>query len=49
MTCPHAPTLPSTPRALAQDADAEVVVMVRAVTYASSALTMRTRLYQVLG
>jgi hypothetical protein len=41
----------STPNANrhAQDADAEVVVMVRALAYASSTLTMRTKLYPVLG
>ncbi len=43
------PTNPIQTRIRPKDADAEVVVMVRAVTYATGAVTMRTRNYSVLG
>lgn len=43
------PTTAPQPPNNRQDADAEVVVTVRALTYASSELTCRTKLYPVLG
>jgi hypothetical protein len=39
----------ATPEGLLRDADAELVVVVRATQYADSSAAMRSRVYSVLG